>query len=98
MSNQIGGEKKQAGNSAPATSRDCETNQKPGRFSDRKHQADVGTPSKSGRTTDAMKAVHGQFANPGEANNDGRAARKGNTPHTNPAEDRGYPQRSSVKK
>lgn len=96
MANTIGGEKKQAGNSTPATPQYRET-AKADRYSDRKHKADVGTPSKSGRTTDAAKAVHGQFANPGEANNDGRAARKSNTNHTDPNVG-GYPQRKPVKK
>ena len=97
MANTIGNEKKQLGDSAPADAAYCETNQKPGRFSDRKHDGNVGTPSKAGRTTDVAKAVHGSFAEPGKPNDDGRQARAGNQPHT-PQPDSKYPQRNPVKK
>lgn len=96
MANTIGGEKKQAGNSAPATQQYRET-AKADRYSDRKHKADVGTPSGPDRVKQARAAHHGANAEAGKSNDDGRAARKGNTAHT-PQPDSMYPQRSAVKK
>lgn len=97
MSNQIGGVKKAVGDSAPEDLAYCETNQEPGRFSDRSHKAEVGTPSGDFRVQQSRRQHHDANAEPGQTNDDGRAARKSNANHTDPNVG-GYPQRPAVKK